>query len=589
MKKSSLLLFSSFLVSISMAARVAGPLDAPFIPADPTLSTDQKLGTGFLFSAIEKVKGASKGSLLCSIESYLNTLGIDAYQSTYHMGKTTAGVGAYFEGQLAENPCLAEVAAKFAMHIEAKQTALSDGPGGVVSLQEKLGAGRFKPFPPGWAWQEALSFTNGDKNAALFLLGMCAYEEEPTYNFRLSGKQKVALARIDLQKLQKELKEEKASLASLEEIKTARSTSVIESQKNTIRIIQEQIQKKTLSIDNPNQPEDRYIRCPDNMSAFTAPQSLGGKIDIPDELKSKVTSLQRPQGRNLDSLKAKYYHVIGSAFMGCQLKKCGLPKVAIKAWEREAGGMYRAIRLCSAVKTNLKTAQELGKKIGRDIFDPNFRESVKSYLEEIAQKLIVEGREYKKARTALFSQGFRGEDLKKRLPRERCLEDVYLNEKDPLLSYLCNATYKLREGEEDAGRKEQALDKLLQEYDASLMFQKWYLGGEKILGYDLPCTGIKIKGPTQLDGKNTDCKMKGWSAERCSTALAKLGTWDVDFEWTRAQHEVGAAFGAEQCEEQEADEKPDKRFCKIADENNKKELYDKPKIPALNTNPKSAQ
>ncbi|HEY8271660.1 MAG TPA: hypothetical protein VIG33_12285 [Pseudobdellovibrionaceae bacterium] len=478
-----------------------------------------------------------------------------------------------------ENPCLAEVASKFAVTLAVKDNESSVSTGSPSSLQEKAGEGRYKNFSPGWAWQHALKFTNGDKNAAMFLIGLCAYEEVPMYSFQVTGKHKVALDRRDIEVLEERLMKAKADLKFFQSEKGYESAKA--STLSEVSFIQEAIRQKKTSIENPNQPEEHFLKCPDNGSAFTAPGSLGANVDISGELKEKIRHLQRPQGKNLETLKAKYYHITGSAFMGCQLKKCGMPNMVTKLWESQAGRMYRSIRLCGQVKTNLKNIQVISKKIGMDINEPKFRETAKLYLQAEAKKLIVEGQDHVKMRDALYAQGLRGPELTKRLPSYRC-NDATLRETNPQVAYLCSATFLQREADSNSeavarevGETDRAIDRLLQEYDASIMFRKWYIGGDNI-----PCTGIKAAGPFQLDGNNPNCEMYGWSAERCSTALAKLGTWDVDFDWTVAQHKVGAEFGAEQCREQDPNEKLDKTFCKILDENNKKELYGEGKAPA---------
>ncbi|HEY8271659.1 MAG TPA: hypothetical protein VIG33_12280 [Pseudobdellovibrionaceae bacterium] len=93
MKLNNFLIFTyCILMAASTFARVKGPLDAPILNADPKLSTDEKLGTGFLFSIIDKVKNnLPEGKLSCAINKYSQVLGIEKYQSTYHMGKTTEG------------------------------------------------------------------------------------------------------------------------------------------------------------------------------------------------------------------------------------------------------------------------------------------------------------------------------------------------------------------------------------------------------------------------------------------------------------------------------------------------------------------
>jgi hypothetical protein len=89
--------------------------------------------------------------------------------------------------------------------------------------------------------------------------------------------------------------------------------------------------------------------------------------------------------------------------------------------------------------------------------------------------------------------------------------------------------------------------------DAALLYDKWYFGGGSILGKQIPCTDIKgLRGPTDLMNPTQSfmgrmSKPSGWSDERYKAATQKLATWDMDFEWTIAQHEAGSRAGANMC------------------------------------------
>lgn len=564
--KPGFLLFFIFTFGSGLVAHAENlNLAVPIQQADPNASTDQKLGTGFLVSGLEFLRKLMPEKYACASKIYAQTLNLEAYQSVYHMGKTNAGISGYFEGELSQNSCFAAVAEQFVDRIKAKDDAEGNSFGMFSNLQEVSGQGRYKAYPPGWAWQQALDMTNGDRNAAMILVGLCGHEESPAYSYEISGKNKVLLAQKDLETLEANLKEAQTNLKAV----PASDSNERKAVEDYIRKIQSDMQQAKNSIENINTVEKRALYCPDNQSGFIAPKSLGQAIDIPDDLKQKVRRIQRPNNTNLDSLKSKYYHVTGSALMGCQMAKCGVsPEMAARVEEQMAGA-YRAIRLCGLVKTDLKNLEDLSKKIKVKVDDKKFPEKGTAYLEAELKSLVAEGKEKAAQVQSLMDEGFRGKDVSARLKPRRC--DSVSSEAEPLLSYLCKAAYLASSGIRSEEEARQEIGYLLREYDSALLYRKWYLGGGSALGVDIPCTDIRFRGPDNLEEEKPDCGMSGWSQQRCSTAVKKLATWDVDFDWTKKQHEVGSKFGASQCQKQNADEKLDKSFCKILKENSQKQ------------------
>jgi hypothetical protein len=563
-----ILILLTFIISSTSRAQNIN-LQAPISNASPESTVDQRLGTGFLYSGYQTLKKAlPENKYKCAMKIYEQSLGLEEYQSVYHMGKTNAGIATYFSEQLSQNACLAVAATQFAETLKKKdKDNLSDFI--FTNILETAGKDRYANYPPGWVWKEALKFTNGDKNSALFLIGLCGNEELPSYEYEIAGSNKVILAKKDLSKLNEDLKAMKKNMANLpaDELKLKMQFQ------GSIDRVQSDIQRTQKSIQNPQEIQKRQLECPDNNSGFTVPKSLGETVDIPQSLKAKVIKIQRPGSTNLDTLKAKYYHVTGSAFMGCQLAKCGIsPDLAADAEKFFAHG-YRTIRLCDLVKRDLKNLKNLSQKIGIDENDENFQERAEAFLKAEAKQMIAEGLENHKILSGLIAQGITGQKALEKLKKTKC--DTLSDEKEPVLAYLCSATWSQRHGDtsESSDRDlEQKIGYLLREYDSSILFRKWYIGGGSFLGMDVPCTGIRADGPPQLSGPNISCNIKGWSVQRCATAVGKLATWDIDFEWTKKQHEVGARFGAGQCQKQDVNEPLDKAFCKIIEDNSKEQF-----------------
>ena len=106
--------------------------------------------------------------------------------------------------------------------------------------------------------------------------------------------------------------------------------------------------------------------------------------------------------------------------------------------------------------------------------------------------------------------------------------------------------------------------------DAAHLYNSWYLGGKSILGIKVPCTDIRLGGPKNLLDANRNLfdswrerpiDAIEWSKERYDAAAKYLTVWDVDFEWTIAQHEVGAKFAAEHCKKEKSGENPFQNIC----------------------------
>lgn len=537
---------------------------APIQQAPSNSTVDQRLGTGFLYSGFQNLKKIlPESKQKCAIEVYERVLGLEAYQSVYHMGKTNAGLNSYFNNQLNKSSCMAVVASEFVDSIHDMDLKMPIG--NTTNMEEVAGKGRYSSFPPGWAWSHALKTTRGNKDAAMFLIGMCAHEENPTYDYEISGKNKVLLAHKDLAKLKAELDRVKKLSLTIPEGNSLERERV----KSYIQRIMSDIEASEYGIQNMNAIQNRMLVCPENTSGFTAPKSLGNDVDISDDLKTKIIKIQRPKGEMIDTLKAKYYHITGSAYIGCQLAKCGFNPDDVAKLERIAAAGYRSVRLCGLVKSNLKNLKNLSKKVGVDENNEKFPDLAKTYLKKEINSLISEQKEVKKESAKLMSQGFVGEEVRRRLQKTRC--DGLIMEQDPLLAYLCSTAYFQSNRESvDDNDIDQQVDYLLREYDSSVLYRKWYLGGS-VLGVEVPCTSVRIDGPSELTSPNPDCAIKGWSAQRCATAVAKLATWDVDYEWTMAQHEVGARFGASQCQKENSEEPLDKKFCEILKENSEVE------------------
>jgi hypothetical protein len=57
----------------------------------------------------------------------------------------------------------------------------------------------------------------------------------------------------------------------------------------------------------------------------------------------------------------------------------------------------------------------------------------------------------------------------------------------------------------------------------------------------------KIGGTYMKPGQENRCGEKGWTTDRCDRAMKVIESWEVDFDWTRSQHSIGAQFAIDKC------------------------------------------
>ena len=260
------------------------------------------------------------------------------------------------------------------------------------------------------------------------------------------------------------------------------------------------------------------FNCPNSKADFFLPGSLSKEANLNPELISKIKELQ---GNPKFTPPAKYYHIYAGAFMACKLTKKQIPLEQAVSIEKMAAKVYRGLRMCEAVK-NLENYKDV------------FLNSVK----------IKNFNDSKEIESLLFSKW--QDKMSGRLKCEG--SGLLLNTDCRWMDKI--GILKLNSAEEKIAK--QKIQTAFSRNDAAFLYKQWYLGGNQIAGYQTPCTDIRLSGPKDLLKPENDLlkfisKPQGWSDERYKAATKVLATWDLDFEWTLAQHEVGARFGAEAC------------------------------------------
>lgn len=528
-------------------------------------------GTGELVSSL--IDKLPNGDTKNGLKEYVALLGYDQYYGDSSVGGANAGISSYFSNRFNDpkNSCVKDAAMSFyadiakilqsknskknsctasdasstsTQYIPTNKTSLSAygcvRPQDRAKIDSVAGEGDFKDFSPGWVWDLALKHAKGDPNSAMFLIGMCGHDDVGQGNYMYEDKSDQALDKLAEQK--KNILDEKFKLDS--KVKLLNENY----DKN-----QEEIYSLTQQASNLNMQAKMVAQqkgmqstmpCPPQSSGFYAPRSLGSSADIPTELKNEIKKTQS----EVDGAKntpAKYYHVYGSALMACQLIQNGIESSKASLLQQQAARFYRGLRMCESTSyANENTEQEFDNKS----WEPELKKyNVKDYT---SLNILAVSKVQKKELDCSFKENV--------TPEKICNLVFGLGYLPEML-----ASGQLEVTTQDIREK---LRRRIAAADASLLYKKWYLGGNEIMGKKIPCSDIRVLGPSDLmkpqDGFFTKLyKPEGWSDKRFEQASKKLATWDLDFKWTIAQHKAGADFAGKTCKKRAPGEKPLKGIC----------------------------
>lgn len=283
-------------------------------------------------------------------------------------------------------------------------------------------------------------------------------------------------------------------------------------------------------------PQTNENLCPSWTSDFFISGSLGHEVDIHEDLKRKILTTQYP-GRSPLQVASKNYHVLGAAFMTCQMIEAGLsPFVAIRV-ESIAANLYRGIRLCQQIETPAALFSKLkkDKKIIRASLQSSFEDAVVS--------------------TALL------------LGRSKaCFTKKFHNDPSCELLRTLGAPIDLSIPRIE-NRAKGLIEKYMNTMIASGLYASWHVSGD-IAGITLPCSRAQLFGPHPFlktlvarGDVNINLCGSGITLESCKKALKTITTWEVDFDWTVSQHIAGAKFAAKVCKTLPTGTSSAKNFC----------------------------
>ncbi|MBX2986302.1 MAG: hypothetical protein KF802_00255 [Bdellovibrionaceae bacterium] len=478
------------------------------------------------------VKNMPEGENKKGLQSYLRIVRPTSYLSDREVAGSNRGLQAFLDEKMArpQNACLMSAAVNFYEEVEKVSRSRAARP----NLDQTAGEGENRYLKAGWLWELALKHAHQDANAAMTLIGMCGHDDrmQSIYPYR----DKSAKTRDELMEKRQRLKSEQRDL--LNDVSVP-SDPERQRRDDRAKELRESIAELDQHLQN-GQPRD--LMCPDDFRDFFLAGSLGVDADIPVALKEKIKTVQGEASRVPPS---KSYHVYGAALMVCQMVEDGVAPDKAEQIEVLASRLYRGIRVCQVSSDLLQKKESLRKayladqkgflpSLDEGDFEKTFRESVRRYvmLELDCQRL-----KNPSAWDRKFCETYKSESFQYRDP-------------------------------EYAKRK---AAHLLMRMDTATLYNQWYAGGGEVAGIKVPCSDIRLTGPSDLmkpDASWLDRAKKPvrWSDERYVNAAKHLATWDIDFEWTKAQHRAGAEFAKKRCRKRAGPESDDRRLCRAPDE-----------------------
>lgn len=453
------------------------------------ISSADRIATALINSLPES--GVKNG-----LKRYYQILDPRAYATDTQVAAKNSGVINYFQHHFSTKKCFAEKALLFYrdLRLNTRQNQLSNEKEerhSRPSLGDKAGVNR-KDLKPGWLYEKALRYTNGNPNAALTLIGMCGHDDLKQGEFVNDA--------IEEQLLAKGYRHEEF-------------------------------------FELPEGEENQESPCPARTADFYISGSLADNADIDPALKRRILETQYP-GKKAEQIASKNYHILGAAFMTCQMIEAGLnPLLAVKV-ESMAANLYRGIRLCQNIELPANLFWRLQQHPEIKGRHPHLR-----FEDAVIQTALKKGRS-------------------KQCQLKSTKEDVFCD-----LLKAVGAPLEL-----DVPRIELRAQGLLQAYMdnmiASGLYASWHVSGE-IAGISLPCSRDQLFGPhpfmkwlvsqTQLP---LNICGNGLSAESCRKALTKIKSWEIDFDWTVSQHVAGAKFAARVCRPYPQNETSMEEFCR---------------------------
>jgi len=574
---------------------------------DDGIKTERKKGAqkstlnqadGLLSTFVDNIPDKS---LQSGLKEYLKIVNPKSYRGNDDsVGGSNKGIVQYFKSRFSENQCFQNAAADFYRDIATtlkkknkcepeekdssteKNTKESPGSSGFCigmgcpkikmkpmeseygclknrpSLNDRVGQGAKSYLDEGWLMRLAMKHSKGNPEAALELIGMCGHDDTAQGNFSFYDTSEAAKAK-NLEQAAK-LKDQKKAMD--DELKKAFKN--FDSDQKAVYVLSQKASFAAKQIETLSKAEGRKesVTCPPQSSDFYLPGSLSGDADISPALKDKIKVIQGDGKKDTSFIPAKHYHVYGSALLGCKMAQNGMKPEQAAMVQKQAARLYRGLRMCESSREQLQKREQL--KATLQVKDLEDSKEVEAKVLQIWNQ--KNKGEFKCEGMAGGIFGMMGMMMMKSMmsAQDKKSEGDSSSRADQKTIEKCSLLMNFGIADLETNERNIVMRKIntaLGRYDAAKLYDSWYLGGGSFAGIKIPCTDHRNKGPSDLMKPNEGFMGKlfkpgGWSDERYEAASKKLATWDVDFEWTIAQHEAGSKYGAKMCSEARSKKNP---------------------------------
>lgn len=503
-------------------------------------------------------------NLKTGLKKYLEIINAKSYGSDGEVGGTNGGVNGYFERMVQDNQCFASTAAEFYKEINLllESIRLSEGELSEASLADVSGKGKYSDLKPGWLFDKALKYSNGDANTAMRLITMCGHDDGFLGNYVYSSKvsdkdqsreidinayanamdMKIKNAQAEILYYEEEMKEVQLLPEGEEKnLKIKNINSEVYGFKDYIeRLNAYRIKLISGEVDLKPRHFDSNIDCEEVSKLILVNKSLGEDVTIDPETQAMVKRIQSPNY----NLKSKNYHIFAGAGMTCEMIQVGVPKKAAQKIQKTAAWAYRTIRMDDMINDYLVRSKN-EKKLYQEYLK-NFESGSKNSHKPDEYDFWI---------------------YKQRYENDYGLEDLESSGKDLAEVY----------------KEDEKRDRYRAKDDAAVLINKLALGGKPFGLFDIPHTNISLslkgnplkqynkmmKEGKNLSGVHFVKKPSEWTEDRFQKAQHRAMTYLVDWEWTVGQHEAGAKFAAEKCTKVDDSSSPDSVLCPSQGENSK--------------------
>lgn len=472
-----------------------------FLGRPPTVRPGQAINAGIQSAqthstTVGTVAGAAR---------YMEILGLYSYE--HGIGMNNQGIVNHFQRNFRNSPCFQDLAVEFYNEIKLRdeRSTPPDALNGRPSLQDSVGQGRFSNLDSGWLWRRAMQFSNNNANLAMELIGMCGHDDVEQGTFPYLDRTPGAFA-----EQQQRIEELRQDILSLPRNDPQRS----------------HLERQIRQMEGQSQGIPSEMRCPEASSVMYAPGSLG--VDIPNSLKNEIAGIQAPNS-GARSLPAKYYHVMGSAYMACQMVQEGSSANAAQGIQNFAAVGYRNYRLCQSTNANVARRNRV----------LEFYQAHRNTSANTTAGSNISRRSNENIYDFLFRVASQERNSTGHIECAAAVKNGTASESCRLLDSF---GFGANEAYSDA-QIQRVIRSRMDDYNASWLYQNStdMLCRPTATSFNPPPAGIE-------PGRSTlRVCLDGFPQESCDSARNRLQTWEADLNWTSAQHRTGAEFATSNC------------------------------------------